>query len=247
MERIAGLINQGGAHQVVTANPEIILKAQRDLPLWAIIRRSALVTADGIGVVWAARHLGTPLPERVTGIDLMTRLLARAAQEGWPVYLVGSAPGVAATAADRLTVQYPGLVIAGTHHGYFTPAESSRILAAITQAGPALLFAGLGAPKQEKWLATALEQLNSAYTHDPNRLAGQSKPAPGLVAMGIGGSLDVFSGRVRRAPGWMQRLHLEWLYRLLAQPSRIWRQASLLRFVWEVRRQKKNRAFTSRG
>jgi len=217
VERVAAFVADGRPRQVITLNPEILYRAYYDGALMNLLKAADLVTADGVGIVWAARVAGTPVPERVTGIDLMLRLMPRAAREGWRIFLLGAAPGVAAEAARRLVGQYPGLVIAGTRHGYFKPDEEGAVVEEIRRAAPHLLFAALGAPKQEWFIARHKEALGVP------------------VAMGVGGSFDVLAGRVKRAPLWMRRLHLEWLGRLLMEPSR-WRRMLVLprfaRLVW---------------
>lgn len=209
VNRAAALVASGGAHQVVTLNPEYLYRAQRERDLLEIAREAALVTADGVGIVWAARVHGFFLPERVTGIDLLLALCRRAAAEGWRVFLLGGRPGVAKEAAARLVRDYPGLTVAGTHHGYFSGAEEATVLEQIRAAQPQLLFVGLGAPKQERWIFQQRAALGS------------------LVAVGVGGSFDVLSGRAKRAPAWMRRLGLEWLGRLLLEPRR-WRRMLVL-------------------
>lgn len=214
--RIASFLTGGECHQVVTANPETVMKAGEDRELMEILQAAHLVVADGIGIVWAARWLGTPVPERVPGIELAAQIVDLAAQRGYRVYLLGGAPGVAAEAARCLEKRYPGLVIAGVQHGYFTPEEEEGVVAEVAAARPHILLVGLGMPKQEKWIY-----------RNRQRLGVQ-------VAIGVGGSLDVFAGRVRRAPGWMRRRGLEWLYRLLSQPQRLLRMLALPRFVLKV-------------
>lgn len=216
VDKIAGFVRSGRPHWIITINPEFIYRAQFEPELMELACRADLVTPDGVGVVWAAGVAGTPVPERVTGIDLMLHLMERAASEGWRVYLIGSAPGVAAEAAECLMRDYPGLQVAGTHHGYFGPEDEAEILAHIKQCRPHLLMVALGAPKQEMWIDRVLPELGVS------------------VAMGVGGSLDVIAGRVPRAPVWMQKLHIEWLGRLLQQPSRWRRMLVLPRFAWLV-------------
>lgn len=218
VNRTAALVASGGAHQIVTLNPEYLYRAQRERDLLEIAREAALVTADGIGIVWAARVHGFFLPERVTGIELLLALCGRAAAEGWRIFLLGGKPGVAAEAAARLARDYPGLTVAGTHHGYFSGAEETGVLERIKAARPQLLFVGLGAPKQERWIFQQRAALGS------------------LVAVGVGGSFDVLSGRVKRAPVWMRRLGLEWLGRLVLEPRRWRRMLVLPRFAFLVLR-----------
>ena len=219
LEEIAGFIISGRPHQVVTANPEMVMAALKDGELMQILTGAELVVADGIGIVWAARRLGTPLPERVPGVELAAAALSLAAENGYRVYLLGGAPGVAAKAARRLVHRYPGLEVVGVQHGYFTPGEEEEVAARIAAASPHLLLVGLGMGKQEKWI----------HRHR------QSLGVP--VSMGVGGSLDVFAGRVRRAPAWVCRLGLEWFYRLLLQPRRLPRMLALPKFVLRVLRE----------
>lgn len=209
-ERVAELVRSGGPRRIITLNPEFLYRAVReDHTLMELVERADLVTADGEGIVWGGRVAGTPFPERVTGIDLMLRLVERAAAEGWRVFLLGAAPGVAAEAAEKLTRRFPGLQVVGTHHGYFKPHEEAGIVQSIKQKAPQLLFVALGAPAQEKWIDRHIENIGD------------------VVAVGVGGSFDVISGRVQRAPLWMQKLKVEWLGRLISEPSR-WRRMLVL-------------------
>lgn len=216
VERVASLVKQKKPCRVITLNPEFLYRAQSEKKLLELLRRADLITADGEGIVWAGRVAGTPFPERVTGIDLLLALMPRAAKEGWRIFFLGSAPGVAEEAAENLKKEYPGLQIAGTHHGYYHTDEDEQVAALIRQAAPQLLIAGLGAPKQEIWIDRYIDLIGPA------------------VAMGVGGSLDVIAGRVVRAPVWMQKMKIEWLGRLLREPSR-WRRMTVLpKFAWVV-------------
>jgi len=218
---VVDLIRLGGPHLVVTANVELVMRARHSPDLRALLGRAALVVSDGVGVVWGARQLGRPLPGRVPGIDLAGRLCREAARRGWRIYLLGGAPGVALAAAERLRVQHPGIQVVGAAPGYFAPADELAVLAAIRGAAPTLLLAGLGSPQQEQWLDRHLDVLGVP------------------VAIGVGGTLDVWGGRVRRAPVPVQRLGLEWCYRLIRQPGRAGRQTAIPRFVmavWQERR-----------
>lgn len=217
-DRVESFLREGRPRMVVTPNPEIVYQAQSDDELRQIIEEADLVTADGTGIVWAARHLGHPVPERVTGVELGEGVMRRAATHGYSLYLLGARPGVAEEAAQRLTAAFPGLKIAGTHHGYFDPAEEPAVLEAIRRARPDLLFVGLGSPKQEKWLAAHHGELGVP------------------VSIGLGGCFDVWAGRVPRAPLLFRRLRLEWLYRLGREPRRFWRMLALPKFVLAVRR-----------
>ncbi|WP_206811184.1 WecB/TagA/CpsF family glycosyltransferase [Paradesulfitobacterium ferrireducens] len=212
IERIARTIEDNERLRVVTANPEMIFRASHDVRLRQVINTAGLVTADGIGVIWAAARLGTPLPERVTGIDLLEGLLPLARERKWRVFFLGGQPGVAELAAHKATG------VNGfewqAHHGYFTPAEEGMLLERIQAFRPQLLLAGLGSPRQEFWLA------------EHSRLA--------QVSIGVGGSFDALAGVVKRAPQWVQNLNLEWLYRLIREPKRFKRQLALPRFVLKV-------------
>lgn len=207
---------------VVTANAEIIMMAHED-PAYKelLLQRADLVLPDGAGTVWAGNYLGYNVPERVAGYDLYLRLLEEAARHGIPVYFFGGKPGIADEAAAEAVRRWPGLQVAGCRNGYFKPEEEAEIVKGINDSGAKMLFAALGAPKQENWL---------------DQYASRLKPS---LLMGIGGSFDVLAGKVQRAPRWMQEARLEWLYRLLKQPSRFGRMMALPKFVLAVRSEKK--------
>jgi N-acetylglucosaminyldiphosphoundecaprenol N-acetyl-beta-D-mannosaminyltransferase len=211
--RVVSLAASPGPHLVVTANVEMVMLARRAPDVRRILRSASLVVADGVGVVWGSRQLGRPLPARVPGIELAERLCREAAARGWRVYLLGGASGVAHAAAARLRVRYPGIAIAGHASGYFGAEEEGSVIAAIRDAAPRVLLAGLGFPRQERWLARNLTAL----------------AAP--VAMGVGGTLDVWAGRARRAPRLWQTLGLEWCYRLIREPWRLPRQLAIPHFM----------------
>ena len=198
-ERADALLCSGAGGYIVTANPEIVLRCREDAAYAAAVNGAKLVLADGVGDLCAARILGTPLPGRVAGADLVPRLLARLAERGGSVFLYGARPGVAERAGESLQSACPGLRIAGTENGYIS--DETALFAALEQEKPDLLLLGLGAPRQELWMAE-------------NR---QRTPA---VMIGVGGLLDVFAGDIPRAPEAWQRLGLEWLYRLLREPRR---------------------------
>ena len=198
-ERADALLCSGAGGYIVTANPEIVLRCREDAAYAAAVNGAKLVLADGVGDLCAARILGTPLPGRVAGADLVPRLLARLAERGGSVFLYGARPGVAERAGESLQSACPGLRIAGTENGYIS--DETALLEALEREKPDLLLLGLGAPRQELWMAN-------------NR---QRTPA---VMIGVGGLLDVFAGDIPRAPETWQRLGLEWLYRLLREPRR---------------------------
>ena len=220
LARIEELIRRGRPAHVITLNAEIIYQAQTNPQLRDIINGADLVTPDGIGVVWGGRQLGYDIKERVTGIDLLLSLCREAPAQAWTVYLLGSAPGVAEKAAQQLCLDFPDLQICGTHHGYFSEDDIPALINEITDLDPRILFVSLGAPKQEIWIKKYMEQLG--------------RP----ICVGVGGSLDVIAGQKKRAPSWIIKLNLEWLYRLLAEPSRFQRQLVLPKFVALILRSK---------
>lgn len=201
------------AHHVCTVNPEFIIVAQRDANFRHILQRADLCLPDGVGLLWAAHWLRNPLPERVTGSDGTVKIAEEAAKQGWRVFLLGAAPGVADQAAAILQERFPGLQIAGTYSGSPAPEEEDAIVARVNASHADILLVAYGAPQQDKWIARNLPRLNVS------------------MAMGIGGSLDFIAGVVPRAPEWMQQYGLEWLFRLYKQPWRIIRMLRLPRFV----------------
>lgn len=215
------LLNTPGAHYAVTPNPEIVEVCRGDEAAREAVNGADLVLADGIGVIYGAKMLGTPLKGRVTGIGFAQGLMERMAESGKRLFLLGAKPGVAEKAAENLQCQYPGLVIAGTHDGYFR--EDQPVIEAIRSSGADAAFVCLGAPKQEKWM----------------RENGEATGAHLLV--GLGGCLDVFSGEVRRAPEIFQKLGLEWLHRLAKNPSRIGRMMKLPLFLVHVAGEKRKK------
>ena len=194
----------------------MIVYAQRDAEFRRVINQSALSLCDTIGLLLVARLRGSHLRKRVTGVELIDDICQGAARLRLPLFLLGGASGVAASAADVLRARYPALRIAGEHHGYFDDAQSDAIAQQIASSGAAILFAGLGFPRQELWVARQLDATGCG------------------VAIGVGGSFDVISGKVKRAPSVWQRLGLEWLYRLTSEPHRWRRQLALPQFVWLV-------------
>lgn len=202
--------NHTGSY-VVTPNPEIVMEAAHNHSLMDALSNASLVLPDGIGIIYGARILGTPLREKVPGIDFADDLMELLARRQGSVYLFGAKPGVAEKAGERLSEKYPGLVICGCSDGYFE--DDSGIIEEINCKRPDLLLVCLGFPKQEIWMKEHKESLDV-----------------GIMA-GLGGSLDVFAGNVNRAPAAWQRLGLEWLYRLVKQPSRIGRMMRLPLFL----------------
>ena len=176
---------------------------------------------DGAGTVWAAHHLGHEMPERVAGYDLAQQLLKRAPEKDRRVFFFGSAPGVAEKAKQKAEAVYPGIRVVGTRNGYFSEADEQEIIREIRAAKPDLLLAALGVPKQEKWLKKHKDELEVP------------------VSIGVGGTLDVMAGTAKRAPLWVQKAKLEWLFRGLLQPKRAGRLLALPKFVFRVHASKK--------
>jgi len=201
---------------VFTPNSEIIMMGYRDEEFKSILNNSELLTADGIGVVYASKIVKNPINERAAGYDIACAVLEKLAKIGGSVYLFGSKPGVAELAGENIIKKYPGIKIAGYSDGYFDEEKEKTIIANINRCNPDLVFVCLGAPKQEKWIASHKSEL------------------PNAVYMGIGGSLDVFAGTVKRAPEFYTKHGIEWLYRLCKQPSRFVRMLELPRFGFKV-------------
>ncbi|QWU18102.1 WecB/TagA/CpsF family glycosyltransferase [Paenibacillus sophorae] len=207
-------------HQVITANPIMVMTALENPNYMNIMTAAELVVPDGTGVVWAAERGGNPVKERVAGFDLLHELMRVGESYHWRVYLLGSTPEVIQETASKLQKQYPGLIIAGFRDGFFGPAEDEEVINGILETEPDLLFVARGADTQEPWIAK-----------HKSRLA-----IP--VMMGVGGSFDVISGRTKRAPLAFQKLRLEWFYRLLKEPTRYKRMLALPKFAVKVIREK---------
>ena len=206
------MLPSGTHHQVVTLNATMLYRAARDENFRRVVNDASLVAPDGMGVMLVAKILGTELPEKVSGVDLAERVCAASADDGYRVFFLGAAPGVAPLAAEKLRAKYPGLHVVGTHHGYFDAREEPGIIRAVQSANAQLLLVALGSPRQDEWIAAHLRECGAA------------------VAIGIGGSLDVYAGRVRLAPEWVRQAGLEWMYRLAREPRR-WRATRTLPLV----------------
>lgn len=233
IQKIEEFIVSKKPHQIVTPDTLAVLRARKNPEYHAILKSADLVTPDGAGILWATTTLNYPLPERVTGIDIIHNICRLAIKKEYSLYLLGSYPGVASEAALNLTKKYPGIKISGTHHGYFECEDSQNcedvengdsdknkeeeeITAEIKEKKPDILLVGMGVPKQEKWISKNLDKLDVP------------------VCMGVGGSFDVLSGRIPRAPLWMQRHGMEWIYRSIKQPNRVFRVFALFYFIWLV-------------
>ncbi|MCG0275299.1 MAG: WecB/TagA/CpsF family glycosyltransferase [Thermosediminibacteraceae bacterium] len=214
--KVEKMLESGKTRIIVTPNAEIIMAAQKNPKLLQAISQADLSLPDGIGVVIASRILGNPLPERIAGFDLMVEMLKIAERYQLSVYLLGGKPGVAEKAAAAIKSKFPGVKIVGTHHGYFDEKEQEKIADKINDVRPHFVFVGMGAPRQELFMTENKDKIH------------------GSIMMGVGGSLDVLAGRVKRAPEWMQKTGFEWLYRLLQEPSRIKRIAKLPLFLVKV-------------
>lgn len=203
--------------QIATTNPEFVMAAQKDEAFRKVLDDCDLCIADGVGLILASRWLGSPLPERVPGSELVYKLAQLAAQEEWRLFLLGAGPGVADEAASIFQALYPELQIAGTYAGSPSLAENEAIVARINDSRADMLLVAYGAPNQDKWIARNRESL----------------PAVRL-AIGVGGSLDFVTGRSTRAPRWIQNLGLEWLHRLIKEPWRWRRMLALPHFAFKV-------------
>ncbi|UCC52645.1 MAG: WecB/TagA/CpsF family glycosyltransferase [Anaerolineaceae bacterium] len=210
-------MTEPGLHQIATTNPEFVMRAQHDEHFRQVLQEADLCIADGVGLILAAHWLGTPLPERVPGSELVYKLAEMAAQEKWRIFLLGAGPGVADKAAAIFQSMYPQLKIAGTYAGSPDPSENELIAQLIKNSRADILFVAYGAPNQDKWIARNRETLPTVR-----------------LAIGVGGSLDFVTGKTTRAPSWIQNLGLEWLYRLLQEPWRWRRMLALPHFAIKV-------------
>lgn len=205
-------------HLVVTADAAGIVQAQSD-PEWNAIFKSAdLKTPDSIGVIWAAKRAGKPIEQRVSGVDLVDRICGLSSDKGYRIYFLGAAPGVAELAAEKMRLKHPGCNIVGARHGFF-PSDSDAIVAQeVAETKPDFLFVAMGIPRQEKFIRATQSIIGAS------------------VAMGVGGSFDVFSGKAKRAPKIFQAMHIEWLWRLILNPKKIAKAKNLPIFAWKVLR-----------
>jgi N-acetylglucosaminyldiphosphoundecaprenol N-acetyl-beta-D-mannosaminyltransferase len=216
---IEEFIRERRPHLVVTADACGLVLARGDAALHDLLLAADLVTPDSAGVVWAMRRKGAHIPDRVSGCDLTAELCRLSAEKGYRIYLVGAAEGVAGRAADRLRARYAGCQIVGTDSGYFTEAEEESILQRIHEASPDVLLVAMGMPKQEKWIVAHMQSLRVP------------------VSIGVGGTLDVYAGLIRRAPRAVQRMSMEWLWRLLQNPRKMRKVIVLPKFVCMVLRE----------
>ncbi len=216
VEKIFGMLDEHKAHAIFTPNSEILLEAYKNKEFCDILNSSDLLTADGIGVVYASKILGDPIEERAAGFDIACGLIDRISETGHRLYLFGGKPGIAEKAKKNLEAKYPFIQIVGTRNGYFKEEDTSEIISDINSVGADIVFVCLGAPKQEKWIH-----------ENKNKIRAK-------VLMGIGGSLDVLAGEVERAPEVWCKMGLEWFYRLMKEPWRFKRMLALPKFGFTV-------------
>jgi N-acetylglucosaminyldiphosphoundecaprenol N-acetyl-beta-D-mannosaminyltransferase len=216
LDALARFVEQGGPHQISTVNTEFLIAARRDRAFAEALRGTALNVPDSVGILWAARWLGHTLRERVTGSDGIYRVAELCAARGFRLFLLGAAPGVADRVADVLTARYPGLVVCGTDNGSYAPQQEDAIARRIREAQTDVLLVAYPSVPQETWIARNLAQTGAA------------------VGMGVGAAFDFVAGIQVRAPPWMRRLGLEWLYRLIREPRRWRRMLALPQAAWLV-------------
>jgi N-acetylglucosaminyldiphosphoundecaprenol N-acetyl-beta-D-mannosaminyltransferase len=226
LEHLDRFVSEKKAHQVITPDTLAILRARTDKQYLDITKKADLVTPDGAGILWATAFLEEPLPERITGIDMINYICQLAVRKKYKIYLLGAERNVIEKAAKNLIERYPGINIVGYHHGYFDNSNSTKndtseeneniIIQEIKDKKPDFLLVGMGVPKQEFWIFKHKDELEVP------------------VCIGIGGSFDVISGKIPRAPLWMQNHGMEWIYRLIREPKRIKRVIVLPYFIWLI-------------
>lgn len=219
--RVESFIKTGRPHQHVVVNVDKLIKANRDAELRKIINNCALVNVDGMPVVWASHLLGKPLKERVAGVDLFEALIQRSAEKGWRVFFLGAREEVVSGVRSLYEKKYPALVIAGHRNGYWKHEEEKGVVEYIKANRPDLLFVAISSPKKEQFLGKYQTEMKIPF------------------AMGVGGTFDVVVGRVKRAPLWMQRSGLEWFYRFLQEPRRMFKRYFIdgMYFFWLLARE----------
>ncbi|WP_274517876.1 WecB/TagA/CpsF family glycosyltransferase [Pseudomonas sp. GM49] len=218
---ICSSIHSGHFTQHVVINVAKLIHMRSDPQLNTSVRSCDIINIDGMGIVWGARFLGHKVPERVAGVDLFHELLAMSADNGFSVYLLGAENEVVSSTANRVQQLYPALKIAGYHHGYFWNDEKT-VVEKIRESGAQLLFVAITSPKKENFINRWREELGIDFV------------------MGVGGTFDVVAGKVKRAPLWMQRWGLEWFYRVIQEPKRMWKRYLLTnsKFAWLLIKEK---------
>jgi N-acetylglucosaminyldiphosphoundecaprenol N-acetyl-beta-D-mannosaminyltransferase len=220
LKAVFDFIESGSPHMIVTADASMIARAQKDDELKSTINEADLVTPDGSGIIKGARILGTPLIERVSGVDLAKEMCRMSAEQDFSIYFLGAEPGIAKAAAENLAKTFSGMKIAGTHDGYFKQDCDAEVADLVKSSGAKVLLVAMGIPRQEKFIKRYMHKMGVC------------------VAMGVGGSFDVFSGKVKRAPVWFQNHGLEWLYRLVKDPSKISKVSVLPKFLMMIYRER---------
>ena len=208
-------------HHIVTADASMVVTASEDAEFAKIVAASDLVTPDGAGILWATKRLGQPVSAKVSGVDLSAKCCELSREKNWRIFFFGAAPGVAQAAKDKMTERFPGAQIVGCRDGFFTAEQEATVVEEIKAARPDILLVALGIPKQEKFIFRNKTALNVP------------------VSIGVGGTLDVFSGTVKRAPVWMQNVGLEWLYRVASNPKKWTKVALLPRFALMTLRERR--------
>jgi N-acetylglucosaminyldiphosphoundecaprenol N-acetyl-beta-D-mannosaminyltransferase len=204
--KIEGFINSRKPHQHVVVNVDKLVKASKDPELRRIINECALINVDGMPVVWASRLLGKSLKERVAGVDLFEALVERSVEKRWRVFFLGARDEVVRSVKDLYEKKFPGLQVAGYRNGYWTPQEEAEVVQLIAESRPDLLFVAISSPKKEQFLGRYQAEMKVPF------------------AMGVGGTFDVVTGKIERAPVWMQQWGLEWFYRFMQEPRRMFRR-----------------------
>lgn len=217
---LTNVIEQRQPHQVITANPIMVMAAQDDPAYLSMMQRAELIVPDGTGVVWAAKYVGEPVVERVPGYDLIHELMKVGESRSWKVYLLGASNEVIQAAAEKLRTAYPSVKLVGIRDGYFKDEQDAEVIQDIVDAAPDILLVGRSAANQEPWIGKYKKQIGVP------------------VMMGVGGSFDVLSGKLKRAPVLFQKLRLEWFYRLMQEPWRYKRMLLLPQFALKVMRDK---------
>lgn len=213
-------VEEGNQQHVITANPIMVMTAMKNEAMMKVMHQADLIVADGAGVIWASQQANEPIVERVAGIELMHELMSAGEKRHWNVYLLGTNAETIATAAETLQLRYPQIRIVGYRDGFFTEKEDSSVIDTINALQPDLLFVARGAHNQEPWIAQHRKKLNAK------------------LIMGVGGSFDVISGKLNRAPKWMQQAKLEWLFRLIQEPKRLPRMMDIPKFMFKVYKNK---------
>jgi N-acetylglucosaminyldiphosphoundecaprenol N-acetyl-beta-D-mannosaminyltransferase len=206
LQKVEDFIQSGRPHQHVVVNVDKLVKASRDPQLLRIINQCALINADGMPVVWASRLLGKPIKERVAGVDLFESIMQRAAAKTWRVFLLGAQEEVVSRVKQDYERKYPGLTVAGYRNGYWTQEDEEGVVRQIEAARADILFVAMSSPKKEQFLNRYQAEMRIPF------------------AMGVGGTFDVAVGKVKRAPGWMQKSGFEWFYRFLQEPRRMFKR-----------------------